>query len=328
MHIFCWERKVVPGTHKTQELEAIITVCLQLFRSLGQSQSVTLILQDIDETPQELYLLYRQIVLSIMRSANIRPQDKDKFRRLFQWVSLANRTLTLDELRYAISEDTFSQTLDSRDDHSLGLETSVRYLSCGFLCANKVVRPWSTKKQLGFIVQFIHYSVQEYFLSGGGLGDLMGLDSQKAVRNTQLEIAGHCYQYISLEHQKPRAHSRHPLFDYSMRYLFQHAKDAGEDAQKDVAHILDWPTENCIVKILALDRQKNGFRTYSPYNPESLLHVAVSCDNPGLVASVLQPSPSLNINEQRGYHQWTPLHHADSLGNIRVIERLFDIERT
>lgn len=303
-------------------------VVSRVVKSLEHNRSLTSILRQIDETPKELFSLYRQIVLSYIADAANDVQDKDRFRRLFQLVSLAKEPLSLQALQHALSIHVPSQHLPRRthiDDFD-NEEIDIQYLSCGLLCLNEVPR-CSGANHPDLSVQFIHQSLQDYFVDGDGLRDVSCHESHQVILNADLDVMELCYQCVSQRHDETLTPSSHPFLDYSLRYLFRHAKDAGQHSQDDVIKILNWPAENCVVRLLALQHRMYPEISNYLYDTESLLHVAAYFDDPALVASVLRLSPSLWINEKRGRWQQTALHCAAEMGHIGVVNQLIEIER-
>ncbi|THW47898.1 hypothetical protein D6D21_03159 [Aureobasidium pullulans] len=293
-----------------------VLIVSKVTRLLARKHSLRSILQDLEETPQELYLLYRQIVQTRMESSTFKQHDKDIFRYLFQWVSLAKRPLTVNELWTAIfitSSDQRGrqQMLDRQLDHDTDWQDVIQHVSCDLVSVNEVSRCYadvpehsfdfrdSKKQKTEKLVQFIHHSVQEYFVSGGGIVDLKVFGSEKATRAAELDLVKICYDYL-LSHP-PTA----PFFEYSLDYMFMHAKGAGDGQSRQdcLLRVLEWPQDNCVARIwknAACLPAGPAHRVWEErraiYKSKSLLHVAAAYDVPGLVGSILESSPMSSIN--------------------------------
>ncbi|KEQ66046.1 uncharacterized protein M437DRAFT_33477, partial [Aureobasidium melanogenum CBS 110374] len=297
-----------------------VLVVAKVIRSLEGRKPVELILRDIEETPQQLFQLYRQIVRSYLDDTNVDLRDKKQFSDLFQWVALAKRPLSVLELRSALLID----WVDQHSQHSLPtyadlyardpFGADVEFLSCGLA---KVVEELHYNSVF-LTVEFIHHSVQDYFLSGGGLQDLQDLqDSDSATtarRTAELNITGTCHKSVLLSDAD--AHIRHPLLDYALEYIFLHARSAeeGQAMQNDLVQILNFPQDDCMTNLAK----------FSSLYRCNLLHVAARFDIPNLISSVLDLAPKLNALDSEGA---TPLMLAAQNGYIRIVEQLVQTQR-
>ncbi|KAH0341788.1 hypothetical protein KCU81_g6011, partial [Aureobasidium melanogenum] len=300
-----------------------VLVVAKVIRSLEGRKPVELILRDIEETPQQLFQLYRQIVRSYLDDTNVDLRDKKQFSDLFQWVALAKRPLSVLELRSALLID----WVDQHSQHSLPtyadlyardpFGADVEFLSCGLA---KVVEELHYNSVF-LTVEFIHHSVQDYFLSGGGLQDLQDLqDSDSATtarRTAELNITGTCHKSVLLSDAD--AHIRHPLLDYALEYIFLHARSAeeGQAMQNDLVQILNFPQDDCMTNLAK----------FSSLYRCNLLHVAARFDIPNLISSVLDLAPKVSINIRDDQHR-TALHIAAKKGNHNVMDRLLNISHT
>lgn len=315
-----------------------VLVVLRITKALERNLTLDSIMKDIEETPQELYPLYRQIVQSHMRNASINSLARENFRCLFQWVSLAKRPLTLRELRCALSVITLDRHkyLPVSSDYDTAWGEDIPYMSCGLISVND--------KSSHIVVQFIHHSVQEYFVLGGGIGDLELSTNEKADHDANLRMVEICYRSILSYRPTTQTYERyHPFFEYSLRCMFLHARDACKDreGQTDLLRVLNWPTEHCVAKVWDIAKiwdfgkiwnaipLGNGFdlsEQLRVYETKSLLHVAAAFDIPGLVSDILQTSHTFCINPAQAGS--SVLHLAAKFGNDSVVERLMEIEQT
>lgn len=301
-----------------------VLVVARVVRSLESKQSVELILQEIQETPRELFQLYRQIVQSHMGNTKFNVRDRQQFSDLIQWVAFARRPLSLLELRSALSVDDLNQNTRRS---SLGCEISyenanfgadIRHLSCGLVSV--ISGPDEVSCADCALVQFIHHSVREYFVSGQGIKDLRDSDSETtATRMVELDITRTCYKSVLRS-----TTTKHPLVYYSLDHMFDHARSAeeGQPVQKDLVQILNFPESDCVNKLAWLDLP--GPNKYD--SEDSLLHIAARFNIPNLISSVLEMAPKMDINI-RSRQDKTALHIAVEHANHDAIERLLDVSQ-
>ncbi|KAG9526634.1 hypothetical protein KCU93_g5486, partial [Aureobasidium melanogenum] len=319
-----------------------VVVVARVVRAIESKKPEKLILQEIEETPQELFQLYHQIVRSHVENANVDTRDKKQFIDLFRWVALAKRPLSLLELKSALAiripgQHRTSARGDRHEDPFLG--SNIEHLSYGLM---SVVDPSirtipnlidfsDTNEDTHCAVQFIHHSVQEYFLNGGGLQDLQELQesgSATAVaRMAELDIVKKCYRSVLLSEAHVDVRTQHPLLEYSLSFMFLHARSAeeGQPVQDDLVQILNFPEDNCVAKLTQFERGP----WWIPRLRESqnLLHVAAYFDIPNLISCVLTLAPEMSINTPTQLKR-TALHIAAENGSCDAIDRLLDISKT
>ncbi|EFW99917.1 ankyrin repeat-containing protein [Grosmannia clavigera kw1407] len=119
----------------------------------------------ISETPQDLDTLYDELVKSM--------DDTEASLKLFQWICFARRPLSLDELRWALILDpgcsyTSVQQCKSADEYECDMEKHLKTLSRGLAEL--------TQSSDEPVVQFIHQSVQDFFVNKG----LLSLHNKKS----------------------------------------------------------------------------------------------------------------------------------------------------
>jgi ankyrin repeat protein len=293
-----------------------VVVIARVIRSLEDDKSIEMVLEDIVETPQELFPLYQQILRIRLDTTNITSKDKKRFHDLFQWVALARRPLSLEELDFALSVQSSSSEVWRKGTLS---RRYVERVSCGLISVatdrHKVDPP----------VQFIHHSVQEYFVNGQGIQDLGDASSPIDTRTMQLDIVRICHQSI-LPSRSLAPRTRTPLHEYASDYMFAHARSAeeGQAVQHDLARILNWPQEDFVQRLAAFSRKHyismEGLEELAGQG-SCLLHFAAAFDIPNLVSSILMLAPDMDINtcDSNG---WTALHHAAQLSSYGALDRL------
>ncbi|KAG9661893.1 hypothetical protein KCU95_g6263, partial [Aureobasidium melanogenum] len=289
-----------------------VLVVARVVRFLESRKPVELILQEIQETPQELFQLYRQVVRSYIENTNVNARDKKQFADLVQWVALAKRPLSVLELRSALWIDHSNQDISQSYEDLLGAD--IEHLSCGLAEVFVYTDSWNSHIGVGFI----HQSVQEYFVSGGGLQDLQDSGSAPTARRTaELNVMRICYKSVLLSDVD--ACTQHPLLGYALENIFLHARSAEENqpVQNDLVQMLDFPKDDCVTNLAKFTYKYKG----------NLLHVAARFDIPNLISSVLDLAPEVSINI-RDHQDQTALQIAAGSGSHNVIDRLLDISQT
>lgn len=305
-------------------------VVARVIRSLERKKPEELILHEIQETPQELFKLYRQIVRTAMNDTNVSSRDKKQFFDVMQWVALAKYKLSVRMLEAVLTINDSDQTAGHPYKDKFPA-TDFEYLSYGLISVEK--DPSRFDHDGSPLVQFIHFSVQEYFVGGQGLRDLRGLrdpdSAATAKRTAELDIVRTCYQSILrfephlLQHEQYLLlHEQYPLQAYAHSFMFAHARSAEEGwpVQKDLAQILNFPEDNFLERL--------GMVNPGCMELGTLLHLAAFHNVPNLISSVLNLAPGLSINVRTGRrNKFTALHVAACDDSHDAVRRLLDISQ-
>ena len=143
------------------------------------------------------------------------PEDSELAKKVFSWITFAERPLTTGELRHALAIEPGDKDLDEKN--VLHVEDIVS------VCAGLV-----TVDEESNIIRFVHYTTQEYF------------ERVRENRNptAPLEIASACLTYISFHRFKSGScpndrefeHrlGKNEFLDYASRYWGQHARTVQE----------------------------------------------------------------------------------------------------
>lgn len=220
-----------------------VNIALDLDR---QGYGLTKIEAKIYSVPPELDTLYRELIRS-MGSASL---------KLAQWICFATQPLLIDELRWAMVIEAHCPHRSIRACQSAAdyisdndrMKRHIQALSCGLA----EVRPTSH----GQVVQFIHQSVQDFFVEEG----LPALDSSStsadaAIGYAHFRLSRICIRYLAMEEisQSTRNEpsgmmSDFPFLLYPTTSWVAHAKqsDSRSVPQDDILecllghHILSW----------------------------------------------------------------------------------------
>jgi ankyrin repeat protein len=144
--MFQWIRMVIP----------------MVVDQLNDGESIQMILDHLDQVPSELGNLYKDILTNVVQAPN-----RSRTLLLMQWVALASRPLTLDELRCAMaSDDLYVQPRQMSCNEGKqfvetfsGMKSLVKVLSGGLVEVHH--------NEPFYTVEFIHQTVNEFLLPGG-----------------------------------------------------------------------------------------------------------------------------------------------------------------
>ncbi|KAI9687411.1 MAG: hypothetical protein M1820_010465, partial [Bogoriella megaspora] len=253
--------------------------------------------------------------------------------KLFQWVYFAARPLSLSELRLAMNVDanpdyyTFEdwRRCESYIEDDLLMQRKLRSLSGGLA---EVKGGGSAS-----IVQFIHLSVNDYFLARGFQSLDVQLNSVPVVTGmSHTRLSWSCIAYLAScginkdllrePWVQQQDESEYPFLQYARYNYLRHARIAEENGmeQTDLFLYLGRPP-------VAARNSRPGPRPrpmveYLKDGP-TLLHVASRGNLPGLVAAILR-HPELCSHEpnQRDAEGQTPLTIAVLEGHKTVVELL------
>ena len=324
--VFMWARLVVEHI-------------LKLERS---RRGLQVIENKIYDTPPDLSKLFNEIIRSV--------DEKAASLRMIQWICFATRPLTLDELRWAMivdpdcSPDRRQLSLkdcESMEEYigdSARMEGRVIALSCGLA---EIVE--SSKKR---VVQFIHQSVQDFFLEEG----LSSLHDSLAVADNNLEssivgsahykLSRACVRYMFTEEIAQSAKdgigdrsshragmlARFPLSQYAVKSWLVHVKqsEARKVSQEDLLSYFDWPSESLVRQWLRVQAILDPKGVFVPLDSR-LAHVMSRYDLIEPLRIMLQRTDQVgvDINAKNMYGE-TPLSYAANYGYEAIVKLLVE----
>lgn len=264
----------------------------------------------LNELPEGIEYLYRNILLKALEH-----HSPDEILGLFQWILLAERPLTLQELRYArASDDTFMTSELSCCEDSKGFvrDDSAMYSLIKSLTAElaeiKTVVGWDGQEST--TVQLIHQSVGDFLKAKGlkwlrncGVPDMgyHGRADSDYVGASHNRLRRSCGNFIKLEHRKwdtlnARTIAKIPFCSYAAENWFIHAEKAEENdfVQTELVQEVGPPTGQQGRDILRLWRKayfatvKNGGKG-SPLRPNpTLLEIATRFPIPSVIMELVR----------------------------------------
>jgi hypothetical protein len=240
-----------------------------------------------------------------------------------QWVCLAERPLSLREIRFALALEAEKslQTLDDMINDDDQMSRLLKSLSGGLIEVKH-----QNDGNDGNVVQFIHQSVYD-FLEQGGLGSLasspIGLLAQSHYR-----LSRSCISYFALEEvpssdlSDPDIMMRNfPFIDYAVTFCFAQAEKAEKLGLSQVDLLEQFYGESR----MSIEYWVNAFNVLHPLsekcpNPKAtLLHVSSAYNLLSVAKAILQNGFSVNLMD--GYGN-TALHDAAWNGHDQIIQFL------
>jgi ankyrin repeat domain-containing protein 50 len=318
-------------------------------RWFNDGESLEKIHQMLARVPKELGAVYEHILENVIEARN-----RERTLHLMQWICLAERPLSVTELRFALaSDDAYVQPSqlcckDAKDfvETDATMEKLITSLSGGLA---------EVKHQLhGNNVQFIHQSVNDFLLSNGlnflvsvsvnalgqGSTPLMSLSSNEIIGRSQHRLSRSCINYLKLEEvlreyintdsrveykQIQSFRQKLPFMDYTTKSWFLHAEKAegcGISQQELVQQFKPPRVFKTWVKTYKmLHRYSNTYDNKYPEYGSTLLHIACSSNLQSAVRLLLQQGGSVEEEDSSGNRA---LHYAARCGHIDLTNMLLD----
>ena len=310
-----------------------------------QGESMIYINEKLNSVPEGLGEVYEHILKKVIETRNRR-----RTLHLMQWVCLAERPLSVTELRFAIASDDayIGKTGDFYKDFS---ETDVRMEKLILSLSGGLVEVKHHEART--TVQFIHQSVND-FLRSSGLNYLVTSSTQvtkdgkdltsmtaRVIGQSQDRLCKSCINYLRLEEviqfatstsarqsyysnqYEDKLKNTLPFGDYATKHWFLHAEKAENFGfeQQHLVEKLGSPPGPAFLSWLQLYQQMSPYVSRYPSNSSTLLHIA-SASNLRSVVRILG-NDTLNVNEGDSSGR-TPLHYAAQWGHEELTNMLLE----
>ncbi|KAJ9654751.1 hypothetical protein H2198_006269 [Neophaeococcomyces mojaviensis] len=335
--VFQWVRLIVPIVEK----------------SIDDGESPEDVRQWLQEVPEELGDVYEHILRNVVDR-----RHRSQSFQLFQWVCLAERPLSVTEMRYALA---------AKD--AVPLSPRVRCCETrGFVKTDKLMKVRVKSLSGGLVevvrdhdgddgddgdddqerVQVIHQSINDFFLSRGLTllaslqHEVSAVSSVSRMAFKQAEVVGQCQanlyrsclNYLATEdvevndrhrtgfyeenEERKEIVSSWPLVHYATINLFVH----GEKATSYRGGGLTEQTrllEQIMANWIRVYKVFDEYSSKCPRLDTTVLHAAASANLLDIVEHLIH-NFDVNIQDEKGY---TPLHLAARWGHQSVAETLF-----
>ncbi|KAE8440868.1 hypothetical protein EG329_006366 [Mollisiaceae sp. DMI_Dod_QoI] len=289
----------------------------------NHGKSLREIRQMLAEVPQELGNVYKHILSEVI--------DKDNYHqtlRLMRWVYLAERPLTVTEVRYAMS-------LPDADIYGLEFTLAELELPTHNMMVRRIVSLSGgliepKQHEEGQILQFIHQSVNDFLLRDGlrflnktSPGDLIGQSHHQlsVICANYMRMAGVPYSnYFDAKSVKAQL----PFIDYATTSWFLHAEKA-ETRGVPQHYILQYSQqcpkmlEHWVKFYTVLDYYH--FSGRQPAQASTMLHIASTANLLSVVQGLLSKDSHLEQTDDFGNRA---LHNASRWGHVKVVKALLE----
>jgi energy-coupling factor transporter ATP-binding protein EcfA2 len=217
------------------------------------------ILQIVRQTPPSLLSIYQYTFGQIIGSGH-----HLEALHLMQWISLAERPLSVTELRYALTSDNTARYRNGirHVKNDVCMERLATTLCGGLIVAqhHKDSNDNDSKS-----VQFIHQSVRDFLIQDGLRQLATDYSNEQIIGKSQDRLCRSCIKYLKREEmlrkesmqERDRIWLLLPFIDYASRYWSKHAERAESLGlpQQDLVQQLGY-SPDVPFKVLALSHRK------------------------------------------------------------------------
>ncbi|KAJ5153798.1 uncharacterized protein N7500_009237 [Penicillium coprophilum] len=278
-----------------QRTEAVFqwahTIIPLVQRKLSDGHSPKDICRWLPDVPADLGNMYKYILEWV-----IDPSERPQVFLFFQWVSLAERPLSVTEIRYALAMKDAKMTqhriqwekIEDFVESNESMKCRIKALSAG-------LAEVTSGQEGGETIQVVHQSVGD-FLRTEGLAILSGLaaahtsplNGEDIILQSQATLYHSCLVYFAREglpnSERNRSHgdvsdlfTERPLLDYATCYIFVHAEKAGKCRAKKI-HTEVQQLEQLIDRWVHLYFILNRHETEFPLPGTTLIHLAATAN--------------------------------------------------
>ena len=261
----------------------------------------------IERIPQGLNDLYQDLFESIPR------EERPESLKLMQWICFAVRPLTLDELHFAMVIDPDCpykslQTCQSSDEFiedDEAMERSINTLSRGLA----EIRAFGDVR----IVQFIHQSVNDFFIQDGIRLLATSWESHDlAIGGAHYRLSRSCIRYLGMEEiaqygikkervevsaSKDEIESKFPLLHYAATCWLVHTVRAESKgtSQADLLSHFDWPSKELWRQWIRIYQLIDRYSRDCPSHGTTPLHIASRYSIMGLLFEILKDLNNVDV---------------------------------
>jgi ankyrin repeat domain-containing protein 50 len=316
--VFLWVYLVIPTVAK-QYNEG---------RSLGE------ILEGLKRAPSDLKTIFEHIL------GLIDPAFRRQTLHLMEWVCLAERPLSLTELRFALAMDDslikpYQETAQESTEF-VNSDMQMKDMTIGLSGGLAEVKlhheyHFSVPRKI-HIVQFIHQSVNDFLLKDGFAWLDQNSDGN-AIGRGHDRITKSCINYLKLGEVERAAMSSSrdrsslednlPFLKYSTQSWFLHAEKAESQniPQSDLIQRFQWPNAQYFPTWIKIYRNIGSYSNRYLQEKTTLMHVAAASNLESIVVALLNLDTSLEAKDATGN---TALHDAARWGHKRIVRMLLD----
>ncbi|KAH7304480.1 putative Pfs NB-ARC and ankyrin-domain-containing protein, partial [Stachybotrys elegans] len=285
--------------------------------------------KEIRSIPPDLHDLYHELVDQM--------SETEASLKLIRWICFANRSLSPDELRWALVIDATPppQSLEecrSKDDwisNTDRMKKRVQALSRGLV---EVITSSDTQ-----VVQFIHQSVKDYFIDEG----ISILDQSSKPEAPTADMEGHahyqlsraCIRYLAMEeigqsisHERDDMTSKFPFLHYAATSWVAHTKqsETRNVPQDDLLDYFGWPSEELVKRWVRIYQKLDRDSDDCPPEDTSMIHPVSRYQLIGPLRMILKAGTGIDKRDGSGR---TPLSWAAANGHEVVVKLLLGTDK-
>jgi ankyrin repeat protein len=292
-----------------------------------KGKSIKIIKDEVQRLPQDLNDLYKELFESISQ------EERPHSLKLMQWIYFAVRPLTLDELRFAMIVDAtcpykslqMCQNMDEYIEDYEVMERRLKTLSRGLA----EVREFNNTP----VVQFIHQSVNEFFVRDGmRLLDPSWESSDLAIGSAHYHLSRSCIRYISMDEivkseirNQRNITSKFPFLHYATTSWVVHTvrSESKNISQVDLLRNLDWPLEDLFRLWIDMYQRFDRYSEDCPCGGTTLLHIVARYGLTSLLSATLKDLDDVDVEaDSKDEYGQTPLSYAAEGGHETVVRLL------
>ncbi|KAJ5272401.1 hypothetical protein N7478_007526 [Penicillium angulare] len=293
-------------------------------RKVIEGESISDIRDWLGDVPADLENVYVYILSNVITASN-----RDQSFLFFQWVCLAERPLTLTEIRYALAAKTAQLTpsriewekLHGFIESNERMKKRVKVLSGGLA---EVVSSGKDEET----VQVVHQSVNDFFRAKGlaflyhGFSASMGsVDMDSILSQSQATLYRSCLVYLgamcsnkqmsNFPGSREKLVCDHPFVKYTTINLFIHAEKATGSRGALLQNEIDI-LQRMISYWVEIYRCLDTYSTACPPTGTTILHIAAAANLVDVVISALSDEEDIERKNEVGD---TALHFAARAGH-------------
>lgn len=277
----------------------------------------------VNSIPQDLESLYDELIHG-MGPASL---------KLLQWIYFAVRPLSMEELRWAMAIDAGCLSLQA-------CQNAVDYIPNDTRMGQRILSLSQGLVEISagsdtHIVQFIHQSVNDFFLDKGFLA-LYGksVSIKAAIGMSHLYLFKTCIRYLAMEEieklvivtdDSDQMVIDLPFLDYATTSWVSHMKQSDDHGipAEHFLEMLSWPSNVLINLWTEIYDKINRYSSDCPSENTSLVHVVARCGIQGVMNVILQRLGQVAVEaDLKDDNGRTPLSFAAAEGHTTIVEVL------
>jgi ankyrin repeat protein len=308
-------------------------------RQYNNGKPLDAIRQTLQAVPSELEEVYKHILTKVVER-----DDRSQTLHLMQWIYLAERPLSVTEIRFAMaSDDSFiNQAQYSCQESKDFVEDNARMKKLIISLTGGLAEvKYHSQSDYGRqdTVQFIHQSVND-FLSKDKFRCLELDKTEDLIGQGHYRLSRSCINYLQLgevRHAinalddsedyayqiKARLIVDVPFIEYAAKSWFVHAEKAESYgiSQQDLLCRLKWPSDEFFLRWIKVSNVINRYDRRYLGRGANLLHIAAASNLLTTALSLLENGANLESEDERGNR---PVHYAARWGHDRMVNILLD----